>query len=75
MDKIMDKIMKGSSFRNSVARFLRDKRNYRYISSKEGYSKAVIKLQVVAFCDGWSAFGDEVDRISEKYQHTDTRKL
>lgn len=66
----MDKITKGSSIRNSVARFLRDKRNYRDPLSRKGYSKAEINLQVVAFCDGWSAFGDEVDKISEKYRDT-----
>lgn len=60
--------MKNSAFRKSLAKFIRGRRSYKScFSPYKGYSRSEIKLMIVAFCNGWSAFGDEIDRIGEKY--------
>jgi hypothetical protein len=50
-----------SVFRDAVAKFIRDHRRWKY-SNKD------IRPLVVAFCDGWTALSDEMDKINKKYE-------
>lgn len=51
-----------SVFRDAVAKFIRTRRNW-------GYSNKELRPLVVAFCDGWKALGDEMDKVNKKYEN------
>jgi hypothetical protein len=48
-------------FREALAKFIRVRR-------KCGYSNEVIKSLVIAFCNGWSALSDEIDKVNKKFE-------
>ena len=54
-------IKEKSVFRDAVAKFIRKQRKIGYKTKKE------ISPLVVAFSNGWLAFGDELDKINKKY--------
>ena len=51
-----------SVFRDAVAKFIRNRRNC-------GYTKQEIRPLVVAFCDGWTALSEEMDKVNKKYEN------